>query len=365
VLGLALVLARGRPAALLPSPLSGFGLVVRGPYGGSVWQGVIPISFLRRFARPGDVYLPPGFSRRRRYPVLYLLHGMPGSPRAYVDTLRIATVADRLIDNGSVRPFIAVMPVAGAPHYDGEWTGPWEAYVVRNVLPWTDAHLPTLRRRADRVLAGLSAGGYGAIDIGLRHPNLFGTLESWSGYFHPLHDGTLRQLASAALRNYDPTLLVQQNVRRLRTTSTRFFLSSGTTHDRWTAAQTQAFAHELQQLGLAHQLWLAPGGHDGRTWRAQLPAALTYALPTRQPPNQPPRRAYTHAQHRPPLTHESRNPEQPPERHDPEPPGRELARGLTIPPNHCWLHNQRLAPQEEQDHAESEQHHPDDCGSGG
>jgi enterochelin esterase-like enzyme len=53
-------------------------------------------------------------------------------------------------------------------------------------VPWTDANLPTVADRAGRILAGLSAGGYAAVDIGLRHPFMFSTLEAWSGYFRPL-----------------------------------------------------------------------------------------------------------------------------------------------------------------------------------
>jgi enterochelin esterase-like enzyme len=65
----------------------------------------------------------------------------------------------------------------------------------------------------------------------------------------------------------------------LRHLRTRYFLSSGTTHDRETAAGTKTFPAELRALHLKHRLWLGPGGHDGRLWRAQLPAALAYAFP--------------------------------------------------------------------------------------
>jgi enterochelin esterase-like enzyme len=130
------------------------------------------------------------------------------------------------------------------------------------------------------VLAGLSAGGYGAVDIGLRHPGLFSTLESWSGYFHPLRAGALVRANAAGLRAHDPSLLVRREAPLLRRLRTRFFLSSGTTHDRLTAAGTRVFAAELRTLRLPHRLALHPGGHDGRLWRAQLPAALAYALPS-------------------------------------------------------------------------------------
>ena len=84
-----------------------------------------------------------------------------------------------------------MIPPAGLDaRYRGEWTGLWENAGVESVVPWVDAHLPVIRNRAGRILAGLSAGGYGAVDIGLRHPLLFWrTLESWSGDFGAPHDG--------------------------------------------------------------------------------------------------------------------------------------------------------------------------------
>jgi enterochelin esterase-like enzyme len=213
---------------------------------------------------------------------VYLLQGFRGSPWQFVAGLRIASVADRAITSGAVRPFIAVAPPAGITRrYDGEWAGAWENYLVDDVVPWTDAHLPTLRTTADRVLAGLSAGGFGALDIGLRHPGLFGTLEAWSGYFSPFHDGPFRDAGARDLAEHDPSLLVLREAPALHRLGTRVYLSSGSTHDRWTTGVTVAFARELAALRVPYSLYLAPGGHDGRFWRSQLPEALRFALPGR------------------------------------------------------------------------------------
>ncbi|HEY4412058.1 MAG TPA: alpha/beta hydrolase-fold protein, partial [Gaiellaceae bacterium] len=164
-------------AAFLP----GWSHVRTGPDGGSVWVGRIPNQVVAWDRRPSAVYLPPGFSPTRRYPVIYLLHGMRGAPSEFWDSLDIADVADGLISSGEAPPFIAVMPVAG-PLVDpngGEWAGVWEDYVVDDVVPWVDANLPAIPTARGRALEGLSAGGFGAVDIGLRHPGLFGTLGSW------------------------------------------------------------------------------------------------------------------------------------------------------------------------------------------
>jgi S-formylglutathione hydrolase FrmB len=150
-----------------------------GPAGGTVWQGHIGDPSLPALRRPTVVYLPPPTPARTRLPVLYLLQGFRGSPFQYPNGLRFASMADRMIAAHLTRPFIAVAPPAGLTwRFHGEWTGVWEEYVVRDIVPWVDRHLPTIRARQGRAIAGLSAGGYGAVDIGLRRPELFQTEES-------------------------------------------------------------------------------------------------------------------------------------------------------------------------------------------
>jgi enterochelin esterase-like enzyme len=273
-----LALAGGAHAGPLPV---GFHEIAGGPDGGEVAQGWIRSSAEPRFFRPTVVYLPPGYDPSRRYPVLYLLQGFPGSPYQYVDGIDLPSYADPRIAAGSLPPFIAVIPPAGIDAYHGDWTGVWERYLVHDVVPWADANLPTIPDRSGRILAGLSAGGYGAVDIGLRHPFLFAVLEAWSGYFHPLRAGALVHASQAGLNAHDPSLLARREATLLRRLRTRIFLSCGTTRDRATAAGTKAFSVELRSLHLPHRLWLGPGGHDGRLWRSQLPAALTYAFRSR------------------------------------------------------------------------------------
>jgi enterochelin esterase-like enzyme len=245
---------------------SGPAQIEQGPSGGTVWQEVISDPGIPWRLRPTVFYLPPGAAPGKRYPVVYFLHGFPGSPYQFVDGLRLAETADTEIADGTLPPFVAVVPPAGRDVHHGDWSGVWENYLVRRVVPWVDSHLPVVRARSGRTVAGLSAGGFGAVDIGLRHPLLFATLEAWSGYFR------------APSASHDPSLLVRREAGLLRRLGTRVFLSSGTTRDRLTAAATESFALELRALRIPHDVELAPGGHNGAFWRRQLPAALAYAL---------------------------------------------------------------------------------------
>jgi hypothetical protein len=95
--------------AFLPS----FVQIGSGPAGGAIWQGLIPNGTYPRSHRVSLLYLPPDFSPDRRYPMLFVLHGIRGSPYSIANGLRFADFADNEIVAGRMRPFLAVMPPAG------------------------------------------------------------------------------------------------------------------------------------------------------------------------------------------------------------------------------------------------------------
>ena len=132
------------------------------------------------------VVLPPGYSdSTKRYPVIYFLHGLPANAAAYRGN-------DWLIDElERAGPAILVIPQGARvgdrdPEYLNWGAGRnWETYVATEVPRYVDAHFRTIRSRSGRAIVGVSAGGYGAMILGLHHLAEFSVIESWSGYFHP------------------------------------------------------------------------------------------------------------------------------------------------------------------------------------
>jgi S-formylglutathione hydrolase FrmB len=129
------------------------------------------------------VLLPAGYAAhpRRRYPVLYLLHGA-------LDNYTSWTVKGDAEQLTAHYPVIVVMPDTGpngdyTNWYNGGAGGPpeWETYHIDQLLPWIDAHLRTRPARAERAIAGLSMGGFGAMSYAARHPDLFAAAASFSG----------------------------------------------------------------------------------------------------------------------------------------------------------------------------------------
>jgi hypothetical protein len=126
-----------------------------------------------------------------------------------------------------------------------------------------------------RALEGLCAGGFGAVDVGLRHPGIFGTLGSFEGYFAPVfRDGPFAGATKADLRAHTPSVLLRRQAVALERSAVRFYVSAGGNHGRIRRSWSVAFARELRSLGLLHELWLLPSRHF---WRATLPSALSYA----------------------------------------------------------------------------------------
>lgn len=134
--------------------------------------------------QPVAVYLPPEYDDDldSRYPVLYLLHGIGGSPDDWVgpgyQDMEIAVLLDSLIGAGAIEPLIVVMPngtnrYVGSYYRDSPVSGGWDTYLWRDLVAHVDRTYRTIPRAESRGVAGHSMGGYGAIRLGMHRPNVF------------------------------------------------------------------------------------------------------------------------------------------------------------------------------------------------
>jgi len=232
------------------------------------------------------VYLPPGYEAqpRRRYPVIYLLHGSPGLPNALLLTVKTGVVEDEFVARHRVQPAIIVMP-SGSPgrFTDTEWANgvgrdaAWETFLARDVVRAIDDRYRTIRSGAARALGGLSEGGYGALNIGLHHPGEFRVLESWSGYEQADDILSVFGRDPARLAENSPATILPSVARRLRHDHAFiWFYSSPTDH---MFRQNVAFDRELRRLRVPHHFSLVVGGHTWRAWRENFPSALLAASP--------------------------------------------------------------------------------------
>lgn len=135
-----------------------------------------------------SVYLPPSYDRAttKRYPVVYLLHGIGDTDRTFTSAWKNQTEAwgtmQGLMNNGVAEnrfgEMIVVMPdqrtkMMGSFYTNSAATGNWEDFTARDLVSYIDGKYRTLARAESRGLAGHSMGGHGAIKVGMRHPEVF------------------------------------------------------------------------------------------------------------------------------------------------------------------------------------------------
>jgi S-formylglutathione hydrolase FrmB len=116
---------------------------------------------------------------QRRYPVLYLLHGLTGDENDWWTRTRLAEYAARY-------HLIIVTPGVGDSWYANSASDPrarYEDVIIKDLIPFIDAHYRTVPTRDGRAIAGLSMGGLGAVKFALRYPQMFAFAGSFSGAF--------------------------------------------------------------------------------------------------------------------------------------------------------------------------------------
>ena len=230
------------------------------------------------------VYLPPGYAGhpRRRFPVMYLLHGTPGTPVSMFNTLAAGVIEDKLVAQRKMRPLILVFP-NGSTNFlvDKEWANGiqpgegWETFVARDLIRAIDTQYRTIPRAAGRAIGGLSEGGYGALNIGFHHPGLFRVLESWSGYMRAAPAASIFGTSVARHTYNSPSLYLPTVANALRRHNVRiwFYVSQ---HDEF-PGENYLFASSLAAHRIPHTFRVVPGGHNWAAWRHNASAALVVA----------------------------------------------------------------------------------------
>lgn len=275
------------------------------------------------------VYLPPSYGREpaRRYPVAYYLHGLWGSENDWTRAGHLDRAADSLATLG-VPEMIVVMPDGD----DGWWTTwstlpiyadcqrdttrrepaasycvPWthyDDYVARDLVAHVDSTYRTRARREARAVAGLSMGGYGAVTLALRYPDVFAAAASHSGVLSPLLVGPRpfaaparfagseeelkagwgpvfwRHLAPVFGRDTagwwarDPARLAAR-ARAAGRPLPRLFVDAGRGDERF-VDQSRAFHAALTAAGIRHEYAEWPGGHDWTYWSGHVGESLAW-----------------------------------------------------------------------------------------
>lgn len=216
------------------------------------------------------VHLPPCYDQYpdRAFPVLYLFHGWP-LDEWHWDGLGITVWSDDWISRGLVGPFLVVLPGVSQ---DGRYvnssggSGSFEGTVIDELVPHIDGTYRTVRDPAGRAVGGISRGGVWALEIAMRHRDVFGAVGG--------HSPALA--LNRPLPQYDPFLLAREG-----TDGLRFYLDAGDAD--WANAGTIRLRDLLLELGADVTYDNHIGGHVDPLWSSGIPDYLTFYTATWPP----------------------------------------------------------------------------------
>jgi enterochelin esterase-like enzyme len=208
------------------------------------------------------VYTPLGFSKSKKYPVLYLLHGIGGDEKEWLVNGHPEIILDNLFSEGKVEPMLVVMP-NGRAMKDDRATGnmfdlekveafsTFEKDLLTDLIPFIESQYPVISDREHRALAGLSMGGGQSLNFGLKNLDLF----AWVGGFSSAPNTKMPEELVP-----DPTL-AKEKLKLL-------WISCG---DKDNLLNISQRTHDyLKEKEVPHIFYLEPGGHDFKVWKNDL-----------------------------------------------------------------------------------------------
>ncbi|KAF3890197.1 MULTISPECIES: alpha/beta hydrolase [Nostocales] len=210
-------------------------------------------------ARQFGLILPPDYHKnpQKRYPVIFLLHGGHDDARAYYDKYAVSNVLHQLYKSQKLPPSIVITPdgndkrgsspLFDPDYYDGP-NGKVGTLIGSELVQVVKSRYRTLNKPEFWAIGGLSSGGWGAFNIGLRHLNNFNIFFSHSGYFTD----------DSGPQNSPEQIVQKLSIQERK--KLRVYLDAGQ-NDPNLLASTKTFHTTLNNLGIQNVFYAFPGGH--------------------------------------------------------------------------------------------------------
>jgi S-formylglutathione hydrolase FrmB len=252
----------------------------------------LPSKILAR-AVPYCVLLPPSYDaeKTRRYPILYLLHGLGDNEQMLVHSGGMNLVED-LWEQHELGEFLIVTPAGDASFYINSHDGKrrYEDFFLQEFMPGVEKRYRAQAGRSTRGIAGISMGGYGALHIAFRHPQLFAAVGAHSAALmekmpnisaeNSRQIGRLRVLGDAFGSPFDPAFWNQNDPEAIARTANlaglKIYFDCGSEDDYGFDAGAEALDKLLTSRHIPHEFHLYPGGHNWSYFAEHLPALLEF-----------------------------------------------------------------------------------------
>ena len=259
---------------------------------GRVECNSIPSKILARPV-PYCIVLPPSFDtdRTRRFPVLYFFHGLGDNEQFFVHS-GAWNLAEDMRDKGELKDFLIATPEARSTFYVDARGGKerYEDFLLQEFFPYVERRYRVAPGRSNRAISGISMGGYGALYLAFRHPQLFSAVSAHSaalieklptflGGAQP-NSPRSRVLGGAFGNPPDPVFWQQHSpiiiARTANLAGLQIYFDCGDQDDFGFESGTAALDKVLSARRIPHEFHIYPGRHDAIYFAAHLPASLSF-----------------------------------------------------------------------------------------
>jgi S-formylglutathione hydrolase FrmB len=226
------------------------------------------------------IYLPPSYeaSPAKKYPVLYFLHGLFEDESRWSTRGQTDQIMNQMIADGKIGEFIVAIPFGGTSFYTNTRDGGerWEDMIVTEFIPMIESTYRVNASRKTRGISGTSMGGYGALKIAMRHPDMFGSASAHSAVL--LQDLSEAKVAGGRLQrflalfdriygiNQDLTywdannpMVLAKDPKKLN--GLKLYFDCGTEDDYGFDVGARELDELLTKEGYPHEMHLYPGRH--------------------------------------------------------------------------------------------------------
>ena len=260
---------------------------------GRVECNSLPSKILARRV-PYCVLLPPAYDSdaTRKFPILYFFHGLGDDEQMFVHTGGFNLVED-LWERKELGDFLIATPAAGATFYINSNDGKvrYEDFLIQEFLPAMEKKFRARAGRANRAVAGVSMGGYGALHLAFRHPELFSSVSAHSAALIDklpsflgggvaqnsprarAFGGTFGNPPNAAFWERNSPIAI---ARTASLAGMKIYFDCGDQDDFGFEDGAAALDHGLTSRKIPHEFHLYPGRHDWQYFATHLPASLQF-----------------------------------------------------------------------------------------
>ena len=242
--------------------------------------------------RQYNVYLPDGYDAGtdRKWPVLYLLHGLGDDHTGWTQKGQLQIVVDELVGTGEMVPTIIVMPNAGGDVSKGDWCGyfnmpgwSYEKFFFEEFMPYIEEKFHIVSDKGHRAVSGLSMGGGGSVSFCQKHPELFSSCYAMSAWLDENVDDKKRaettKLAYVQVSVNDNScvefLKRADDATKQKLRTVKWFVDCG--DDDFLLQINETFHMLMRNNGIKCEMRVRNGSHNWEYWHTALRTSLPFA----------------------------------------------------------------------------------------